>query len=266
MSTRTSRWPAGTPCWTDLATTDVAAAQDFYGPVLGWSFQATDDNYGGYVIAEVGGVTAAGIGPLQGDQQRPAWTVYLASEEVDKAAAAITENGGTVLVSPLDVGQLGRMLIASDPVGAAFGVWQAETHIGASLVNEPGGITWEDLRSTDPDLARTFYGRVFGFDFHALPGAGPDYTTFHLSGDEAPLGGMGGMFGAPDGTPPHWLVYFSVADADAAASAAGSHGGQVLAPPFDTPFGRMGGIVDPAGAVFWIAQTNADQPTPDRSG
>jgi len=52
MSTRTSRWPAGTPCWTDLATTDVAAAQDFYGPVLGWSFQATDDNYGGYVIAE----------------------------------------------------------------------------------------------------------------------------------------------------------------------------------------------------------------------
>jgi len=39
MSTRTSRWPAGVPCWVDLATTDVAAARDFYGAVLGWSFQ-----------------------------------------------------------------------------------------------------------------------------------------------------------------------------------------------------------------------------------
>lgn len=74
------------------------------------------------------------------------------------------------------------------------------------------------------------------------------------------------MFGAPDGTPSHWLVYFQVADADSAADAAGSNGGQVLVPPFDTPFGRMGGLVDPAGAAFWIAQTAADQQMPDRSG
>jgi len=109
-----------------------------------------------------------------------------------------------------------------------------------------------------------FYGAVLNFDFRALPEAGPDYTTFHFSGDEAPLGGMGGMFGAPDGTPSHWLVYFSVSDAD--TSAAEGHGGQVLAPPFDTPCGRRGAVVDPAGAVFWIAQTNADQPMLDRSG
>jgi hypothetical protein len=39
MSTRTSRWPAGVPRWVDLATTDVAAARDFYGAVLGWLFR-----------------------------------------------------------------------------------------------------------------------------------------------------------------------------------------------------------------------------------
>jgi predicted enzyme related to lactoylglutathione lyase len=240
MSTRTSPWSAGVPCWADLATSDVSAAQEFYSAVLGWSFPVPEVDYGGYVIASVNGCAAAGIGPLQGDQQLPAWTIYLASDDADQTAASVTESGGTVLVGAADVGELGRMLIASDPAGAVFGVWQAGTHIGASIVNEPGGITWEDLRSTDPDTARSFYGAVFGFEFHELPGAGPDYTTFHLRGDEAPLGGMGGMFGAPDGTPSHWVVYFSVSDADAAVNAAQAQGGQALAPPFDTSYGRMG--------------------------
>ncbi len=266
MSIRTSRWPAGVPCWVDLTTTDVAAAREFYRAVLGWSFQDTEQEYGGYVIGEAGGGAAAGIGPIQGEGQPPAWTLYFASDDADKTGAAVTENGGTVLLPPGDVGPLGRMLIASDPSGAVFGVWQAGTHIGASLVNAPGGLSWEDLRSTDPAAARAFYGQVFGFDFRPLPEAGPDYTTFHLGGEEAPLGGLGGMFGAPEGTPSHWLVYFGVADADAAVSAAENHGGRVLAPPFDTPYGRMGALADPAGAVFWLGQNNPDQHMPDRSG
>lgn len=266
MSIRTTRWPAGMPCWADLATSDVTAAQDFYRSVLAWSFQAPDQDFGGYAIAEVNAGATAGIGPLQGDQQRPAWTLYLASDDADQTAAAVTEHGGTVLLPTSDVGSLGRMCVASDPAGGVFGVWQAGSHIGAALVNEPGGMVWEDLRSTSPVAARTFYGQVFGFDFRALEEAGPDYTTFHLSGEEAPLGGVGGMFGAPDGTPSHWLVYFSVADADAAASAAESHGGQVQVAPFDTEFGRMAAVVDPAGAGFWVMQNTADQPMPDRSG
>ena len=190
----------------------------------------------------------------------------MSSDDADRTAADVAEHGGTVVMAPMDVGSMGRMLIASDPAGGVFGVWSAGEHIGASLVNEPGGLTWEDMRSTDPDAARAFYGAVFGYDFQALEAAGPDYTTFHLSGDPAPLGGMGGMFGAPEGTPSHWLVYFNVADADAAAAAAGGGGGQVLAPPFDTPYGRMGPLADPAGAVFWVAQTKEELPMPDRSG
>jgi predicted enzyme related to lactoylglutathione lyase len=264
MSTRTSRWPPGVPCWADLATPDVAEAKSFYSAVLGWTYPPADEAYGGYVIAEVGG-PVAGIGTLSDDQHPSAWTLYFASDDVDKTAAAITEAGGLVEVPPVDVGPLGRMLIASDTAGASFGVWQAGLHIGASIVNEPGGITWEDLRSTDPDAARAFYGQVFELDFHALEGAGPQYTTFQLPGEEAPLGGIGPMFGSPDGTPSHWLVYFSVSDVDAAISAAEGMGVAQPAPAFDTPYGRMASLVDPAGAVFLVAQTALDQ-QPDRSG
>jgi hypothetical protein len=38
----------------------------------------------------------------------------------------------------------------------------------------------------------------------------------------------------------------------------------VLVRDFDTPFGRMAGLVDPAGAVFWLAQTGTAA-QPDRA-
>lgn len=67
------------------------------------------------------------------------------------------------------------------------------------------------------------------------------------------MGGIGGMMGAPSGSPSHWLAYFAVADADAAVAAASVGGGTVLSGPDDTPFGRMAFLTDPDGAVFAIA-------------
>ena len=93
--------------------------------------------------------TALSVGPAEGDQPT-AWTLYLASDDASATEAAVVERGGTVLMPAFDVGELGRMCIALDPSGAAFGVSQAGSHIGASLVDEPGGLAWEDLRSDRP--------------------------------------------------------------------------------------------------------------------
>ena len=158
------------------------------------------------------------------------------------------------------------MAVLADPSGAVFGLWQAGTMIGASLVNEPGGLVWEDLRSTDPAAARSFYGALFGYQYEVLEMAGPDYATFQLPSEPHVLGGMGGLMGLPDGTPSHWLVYFQVADTDAATAAAEQAGGTVVTPPMDTPFGRMACLADPDGATFMVMTTDPAQPGPDRSG
>jgi predicted enzyme related to lactoylglutathione lyase len=190
----------------------------------------------------------------------PCWTLYLAADDADQTAAAISENGGTILYPPMDVGPMGRMLIAADPTGAAFGVWQAGTRIGSELVNQPGGLTWEDLRSPDPAAAQAFYTTIFGFSTAEIEMAGPDYRTFaHPEKPDVPLGGMGPMMGA-DGAGAHWLIYFGVADAEAAVSAATANGGQVVAPAFASPYGTMAGLADPAGAVFWVVETTDDDP------
>ena len=262
MSIRTSPWPAGVPCWADLMVPDVQAAGAFYAAVLGWEVPAPDEEHGGYVVAHRGGHAVAGIGPDQ-PGARTAWTLYLATDDADATTATAEQYGATVLSAPDDVGPLGRMALLTDPAGTRFGLWQGGTFIGAQLVNEPGGLVWEDLRSSDPAAAQAFYRAVFGYELEPLEMAGPDYSTFRLPEETSPLGGMGDLMGSDS---PHWLVYFGSADADAALAAVEAHGGTVTTPAFDSPFGRMGGAQDPWGAQFWLAQAPPGAPQPDRAG
>jgi predicted enzyme related to lactoylglutathione lyase len=115
---------AGTPCWLDVSTPDIDAAQAFYGPLLGWSFGAGDPDFGGYCMCEVDGLPAAGMGPAT-EGMPPAWTLYFSTDDVAASVAAVPGAGGTVLSDVMPIGDAGAMAIASDPAGAAFGLWQA---------------------------------------------------------------------------------------------------------------------------------------------
>jgi predicted enzyme related to lactoylglutathione lyase len=254
MSTRTDPWPAGTPCWVDLSVPDVEAAVAFYADVIGWMFVDTGPDYGGYQIAQMDGRAAAGVGPIMQEGQPSAWTVYLASDDVDATAKLIGEHGGSIFAGPMDIADNGRMLIAADPTGGVFGVWQQTGMIGSAVVDEPGAFVWDDARLTDVEAGKRFYTDVFGFHYAPLgPEAGggpPDYETFAVG--DRPGGGIGGTMGAPPGTPSHWLAYFTVADIDASVEAVGDGGGTVLMAPEDTPFGRIGIVTDPFGAAFGL--------------
>ncbi len=176
---------------------DVAAAGRFYAAVLGWTVPEPEEQWGGYVVANVDGAAAAGIGPLQPDAP-PAWTLYFATDDADAHTA-------TTKASRRQRPERRRWTSRTSAGwrssatrrGAVFGLWQAGTMIGAELVNEPGGLVWEDLRSTDPAKAQDFYRELFGFRLDAMEMAGPDYSTFALPGEGTPLGGMGGMMGYP---------------------------------------------------------------------
>lgn len=250
MPIRTAPWPAGTPCWVDLAVADVDAAKDFYTAVMGWTYTDTGEEFGHYQMCQRDGRHAAGIGPQQSPDQPPAWTTYLASDAVDSTASKIADNGGKVLAGPFDVAGAGRMCVALDAQGAVFGVWQARDHIGAEIYNQPGSLVWSEAALPDPDAARQFYAAVFDYSYQPVEGAGTEYTTIHRGGD--PLGGIGGMGHRPPETPPHWMAYFMVDNTDAAVAAATERGATVVSGPHDTPYGRMASLTDPQRATFSI--------------
>jgi predicted enzyme related to lactoylglutathione lyase len=250
MSERTSYAP-GTFCWTDLTTTDQAAAKEFYGGLFGW--QAEDMPVGedvSYSMMRLDGKDVGAIAP-QPQQQRdagvpPVWNSYISVEDADSAVARATELGATAHAPAFDVLDAGRMAVLQDPQGAYFMVWQPRNHFGAALVNAPGALSWNELASPDIDASSTFYGGLFGWTFEEFAGMDGRYVTVMNGGSSN--GGI--REPSPPDAPPHWLVYFGAEDIDAALARVVELGGTKLAGPIDIGIAKIGVVQDPQGATF----------------
>ncbi|MCZ2836110.1 VOC family protein [Modestobacter sp. VKM Ac-2985] len=248
MPTRTTPWPAGTPCWVDLGTPEPDAARAFYTAVLDWTYRDPSPGSDGHRMCLEDGQEVAGLGPLQDPAGPSRWTTYFATDDADATAARVAAAGGRVLAPPRQAGPAGRMAIVTDPQGSPFGLWQAGATIGVELFNEPGALVWNEAAVDDPAAAQEFYTAVFGFAWEEVPDAG-GYCTF-ATGD----GPLGGLSGVVEGLPRGWSTCFAVADTDAAVGAVESGGGKVLMPAEDTPFGRFAVVTDPWGAVFSVME------------
>jgi uncharacterized protein len=243
----------GTPTWVDLGSPNVDASRQFYAQLFGWTADVSDDpQFGGYTTFKKDGKAVAGAGPLSDDGQTPAWSTYLATDNADAVAAKVEENGGTVVIQPMDVGEQGRMAAFTDPDSAPFAVWQAGKNPGAQLNNAPGSLSWNELTTRDPAGAKRFYGAVFGWDAADSPDGDNKYTMWRLGG--RPIGGLIPMTreAFPADSLPLWMVYFAVEDCDATAARAAELGGRVAVAPMDNPQGRFAVLTDPQGAVFSV--------------
>jgi predicted enzyme related to lactoylglutathione lyase len=247
---RDTPWPPGTPCWVDLGVSDIPKAIGFYSGVFGWEVMQGGPEVGGYSMAYADGKSVAGIGPKMGPPEAPAaWTVYIATDDADATAARVKGAGGQLLMDPMDVMDVGRMAIASDITGAAFGIWQSRSHIGAGLANAPGALTWSEHFSRDFEGAKAFYAAVFGYEYGDMSGDGFTYATLLLGGHE--VGGIGAYpTDMPGSHPAAWGTYFGTVDTDSAVAAVTNNGGTVVRPPTDSPYGRTAVVTDDQGAAF----------------
>ncbi|WP_214107384.1 VOC family protein [Acrocarpospora catenulata] len=251
--------PAGSPCWVDLSSTDVASSVDFYSRLFGWQAEFDDrPETGGYGQFYRNGKSVAGIGPTQGAGRPTTWNTYFATDDAGKVTESVREADGTVVAEPMEIMGEGIMAAFQDPTGGYFGVWQPERHIGAQLANEPGTFTWCELATRDPEAAKVFYGRVFGWAVDSQLLAGGSYSTW-LSGGRQ-VGGMMPMSEQfPPEMPAHWLVYFGTANLDMTLAQAEGLGAMVrYGPRAIDDLGRFAVLTDPHGALFALWEAKSD--------
>lgn len=249
----------GNFCWVELATSDPAAAKDFYSGLFGW--QAEDLPVGEgmvYTMLRLGGKEVGALYGLQEDQKAqgipPNWLAYVAVAKADEAAALAASLGGTVLAAPFDVAAHGRMAVLQDPTGATVALWEAKDHKGAGHFNAQGGMCWHELATGDTKVAEDFYTRLFGWTAQHSNSPGMEYIEWVNQGKH--IGGLLHLQWA--GSPPAWTTYFMVASCDKSSATAEALGGKVIVPPQDIPnVGRFSVIADPQGACFSIFE-----PTP----
>ena len=249
MGERTSYAP-GTFSWVDLQTDDLDGAKQFYGALLGWSYDDIPIGEGSvYSMAQVQGHNVAGLGERQDESIPPHWNCYVTVADVDASAARAAELGANILAPPFDVFDAGRMSAFADPQGAVLSIWQAKESIGARLVNAVGALTWNDLVTPDVEASSAFYSALFGWEITEVPGSDGQYWSITNGGRL-----NGGLLPIIEGGHPAWNLYFACEDVDATLAKANELGGETFMGPMDVPNGSRFAILrDPSGAFFSVS-------------
>jgi len=252
------QYAPGTPSWVDLSSSDTDASAAFYAALMKWNAMEPGpaEETGGYRIFAQDGQSIAGLMRHMQEGQPTAWVTYISVADANETADKVKAAGGSVVIEPMDVMDIGRMAIFADPTGAVFGVWQPKTFAGADLVNEPNSLCWNEVLTRDADVDKAFYPAVFGWvaGRPSFEGAPQTYTVWELGG--RPVGGMMQMTDEffPPEVPPHWNVAFAVADCDATVAKARELGATITVEPMDMPIGRFANVIDPLGAAFSVMQ------------
>ncbi len=261
MNFTVTKYPQGTFCWADNSSTNVDAAKRFYQAVMGWGVEDIpigSDMF--YSMFSCQGKHVAAISAMQPEMQAQGipshWNSYISVDNVDTLAEKVITLGGKVVAEPFDVFDSGRMMVIQDPSGATVSLWQPKNHIGASLVNTPGAMIWNELGTHEPQLAQEFFGALLGWTFKPAPQ--PGYVVIYNNGR-----GNGGIITMTEewkDIPPHWMVYFSVEDIEATLEKVKSNGGQAHFPIISAGVGRFTVVSDPAGAHFTVFQAEVLEP------
>ncbi len=245
----------GTPNWADCATTDLAASEEFYASVFGWSAERVIGSDGNtYSLQRLHGNLVAGIYALSEELRKmgvpPHWGTYIEVDDLDATLTNVDAAGGTVIEGPMEESYVGRIAVIQDSVGAFLRLWDSAPAHGGEVFNAPGSMAWNELCTRQPEKAAEFYQAVLDIETETMSEPTP-YTLMKVDGRAT----AGILSATPEmgECPPSWDVYFATDDVDATAAKVVEAGGKLLREPFDIPgAGRMAVLADPQGAVFEV--------------
>ena len=247
MAERTG-YPHGTFSWVDCATGDLAGAKRFYGGLFGWEFRDMPSSDGTYSMASLHGTYVAAAYASQ--QPPPRWQSYVTVDDIHATAQRARELGGSIVFGPAEVEGAGHTLALADPQVALICAWQPGGHAGAGLVNAPGALCWNELRTTDVAFAQQFYGPLFGWTFAGWSEA-DEYVICQV-GDRA-NGGISPLSADPGDTAPNWGVSFGCTAIGDVVSRARDLGGSAVNDVSEMPnLGSFAVLADPQGTVFSV--------------
>jgi predicted enzyme related to lactoylglutathione lyase len=240
--------PQGAVAWLDSHLTQQEEALSFYQPLLGWSGEPQPDDPNRYALQRVRGKAVAGLGRLAPGEQDVPWTGYFGVTDLDTVVARISELGGRVACPATAMPGVGRFAHGIDPGGAFFALWEGDSFPGFELEGEPGCLYWLELVTSDGKAAAEFYGALLGTPFEATEMMPDSYWTVTVDGVA-----RAGIFQTDEHERAHWRPYFQVADVDLAVAEALGAGARPAGEVQDTPFGRMGALIDPFGVEITLA-------------
>jgi hypothetical protein len=179
-------------------------------------------------------------------------------DDLSETAGRVRSAGGEVLEEVVDFGEVGRLGVYTDPMGAVLCGWEPGARRGAQLVNAPGAWSMNALQTDDPSRAARFYGAVFDWQTESFGPVSLFRRPGYVGGEESqpvPRDVVAVMMPAPAGGATGWGTDFWIDDVDRGVTDVRRLGGTVVAGPYDAPPSfRQAVVADPGGAPFTISQ------------
>lgn len=110
--------------WNELYSSDPAKSVDFFKRHFGWSQEGDMDMgpMGKYQFFQHDGVGIGAVMKTPPNVPHSIWNHYIGVADIDRAADAITANGGQILMGPMEIPGGEFSLNGIDPQGATFGL------------------------------------------------------------------------------------------------------------------------------------------------
>ena len=255
--------PHGSFIWYELMTPDPDAAKVFYDAVVGWHIEAQPAGEMDYRMITIPGAGNAGgvlrlTDEMQSHGARPVWLGYLGVDDVDAMITAVEHAGGKTLMPANDMPGVGRIAMIADPQGAPLYIMKPTPPPGNESVvsdvfsvDETRHVRWNELATSDPDAAITFYKRHFGWHQEGDMDMGEMGKYRFLQHGGVGIGAV--MSKMPQMPVSLWSYYIGVDDIDRAARAVTDGGGTILMEPMEIPGGEFSlNAIDPQQAIFGL--------------
>lgn len=252
--------PHGSFIWYELMSPDPDGSKAFYDAVVGWTIGDPMPGPVDYrIIGRADGGNAGGVLKLDAAMiehgAKPTWVGYVGVDDVDAAVAAATAAGGSVIMPAWDAAGIGRIAMIRDPQGNPIYLMRPTPPPGDEdktsdvfSEREPGHVSWNELGTSDPAAARSFYGDLFGWNsdqFMPMGEMGEYRFWYH---GETRLGAVCGLMPGSSGG---WRYYLRVPSIARSVGAVNAAGGTISMGPYEVPGGDH--IIigkDPQGAEF----------------
>lgn len=110
--------------WHELVSSDPEASANFYSSIFGFKAEEQQMDELKATVFKQDGEMFANILPKPSPEAPDAWVFYVEVSDAQETADLAQRSGGSVIVPPMPLPQVGTIAWVADPTGAVFGLLQ----------------------------------------------------------------------------------------------------------------------------------------------
>lgn len=193
--------------WYTLVTPNLPESVAFYQNIFDWEISTTELKGQKIGLVRFQGRPIASIVEIPG-ADAALWVASVSTPSVKEITGKFTANGGRVILKTFNIQNTGKQVILEGPLGEKLGFIENPAHPVSQLTNGTQQWIWTELWSTNTDLSRSFYQKVFNASITENEKTDKPYWFINKGGQK-----VAGIIPNPaEGARSQWVPYVNIQD------------------------------------------------------